>query len=133
MRLRSLVVIAAVVLLVQVTSGCIAIIDRGTRNGKITQFANEVIRKGDKMTDVKARLGEPDDTSAPDAAGSQIMTYHSMKGFYIIVFGQFEYCTVRIKLTSGVVDDVFAEESGKDILILTGYSSGTPEPASNPH
>ncbi len=132
MRVRTLAVIV-VVLLVQLTSGCIAIIDRGTRNGKITQFANEVIRKGDKVTDVKARLGEPDDTSAPDATGAQIMTYHSMKGIYIVVFGQFEYVTVRIKLVNGVVDDVFAEESGKDILILTGYSTGTTEPSSNPH
>ena len=132
MRLRALAV-AVVLVVVQLTSGCIAIIDRGTRNGKITQFANEVIRKGDKVTDVKARLGEPDETSAPDATGAQIMTYHSMKGIYIVVFGQFEYVTVRIKLVNGIVDDVFAEESGKDLLILTGYSTGTTEPSSNPH
>jgi hypothetical protein len=132
MRLRALAVACAVVLLVPLTSGCIAIIDRGTRTGKVTQFANEVIRKGDKISDVKARLGEPDETTSPDSAGVQLMTYHSMKGIYIVVFGQFEYTTVRVKLVNGVVDEVFAEESGKDILILTGYSSGTTQPSSNP-
>ena len=132
MVLRKSVVIILLALALELTSGCIAIVERGTRNGKVTQFANEVIRKGDKASDVKTRLGEPDEVSPVDSAGVQLMTYHSMKGMYIVVFGQFEYTTVRVKLVNGVVDEVFAELTGKDLLILTGYSTGTSEPSPNP-
>jgi hypothetical protein len=54
--------VMGLLLVAGLTSGCIAIVDRGTRNGKVTRFASEVIRKGDKKVDVKARLGEPDGT-----------------------------------------------------------------------
>jgi len=115
-------------LLVFCYSGCIAFVERGFRQGKV-QRAAELIRKGDKRADVSSKLGEPDSVSAPDASGAYTMTYRSIQGFYIIVFGQFFYNTAYIRCIGDTVDTVSAEETGKDLLVLCGYSSGTPEPS----
>ncbi len=127
--MKRLFVLALLVGMALLHTGCIAIIERGTRGGKVGPMAGDVIRKGDKLSDVKARLGEPDDVTPVDATGAQIITYNAVKGFYAVVFGQFEFTTIRIKLVAGVVDDVHSEESGKDILILTGWAGGTTEPS----
>jgi hypothetical protein len=56
------------------------------------------------------------------------MTYRSVDGFYVLVFGKLDYATVRITLLNGVVDSVSAYQSGRDTLILTGYGAGSLEP-----
>jgi hypothetical protein len=115
-------------------SGCIAFVERGTRGGKVTPMASSGVQKGDKRADVINKLGDPDEvTTAPfgDGATAEYMTYRSVDGYYVIVFGRLEYSTLRVTLVNGVVDSVSAYQSGKDTLVLTGYGAGSVEPLRN--
>jgi hypothetical protein len=116
------------------SSGCIAFVDRGTRGGKVTPMGSSGVQKGDKRSDVVNKLGEPDETTiTPGGEGGTIenMTYRSVDGFYVIVFGKLDYATVKISLLNGVVDSISAFQSGKDVLVLTGYGAGSVEPLRN--
>ena len=124
---------SASALLVALTllSGCIAFVDRGTRGGKISALPSSGVQKGDKRQDVINKLGDPDEISsapAPDGGMIENMTYKACDGFYVLVFGRFEFSTVRVTLVNGVVDSVSAYQSGKDTLILTGYNAASLEP-----
>jgi hypothetical protein len=117
--------------LVAFAPGCIAFVERGTRGGKVTPFASSNVQKGDKRADVIAKLGEPDLSAtnpAPDGGAVETMTFNSVDGYYVIVFGKMDYATLKITLVNGVVDSVSAIQSGKDVLILTGYNALSAEP-----
>jgi hypothetical protein len=117
--------------LVAFTPGCIAFIERGTRGGKVSAFASSNVQKGDKRSDVIAKLGEPDESAtspAPDGGAVENMTYKSAEGFYVIVYGKMEFSTLKVTLVNGVVDAVNAHEAGKDVFVLTGYNAFSVEP-----
>jgi hypothetical protein len=128
---KSALSLGALLLVLSFGSGCIAFVERGTRGGRVTPMASSGVQKGDKRTDVINKLGEPDEvTTSPGADGGAIeyMTYRSVDGYYVLVFGRLVYATLRVTLVNGVVESLSAYESGKDTLILTGYGAGSLEP-----
>jgi hypothetical protein len=126
MSLRRIACVVLLGLVCQSVGGCIYIIDHGTRGGRISKLAGLTIQKGDKKEDVITRLGEPDET-ASDGGSSEYITYKSCSGGYYVVYGQFEYFVVRAHLVDGKVDRVFADEMGKDLVILGSCGVGIPE------
>jgi outer membrane protein assembly factor BamE (lipoprotein component of BamABCDE complex) len=118
----------AAALVVLLLSGCIGIIDHGTRGGKITKVGAVNTAKGDKKDDVLNKLGEPDDISV-DAQGGESWTYRSCSGMYIIVFGVFDYFTMRAHFNNtGVVDRIWVDQMGHDIFVLDNFGVGSLEP-----
>jgi hypothetical protein len=123
--------LGALLLTLSFAPGCIAFVERGTRGGRVSPLASSGVQKGDKRADVLNKLGDPDEvTTSPGADGGSIeyMTYRAVDGFYVLLFGKVDYSTVRVTLLNGVVDSVSAYQSGKDTLILTGYSAASIEP-----
>ena len=125
MHLRQLTIPIIALAFIQ-CSGCITIVDRGTRGGKISALSAVIVEKGDKREKVIARLGEPDDI---DVIGNiEYMTYRAVKGGYYVVYGVFEHYTLRVTLENGTVTQVANTGVGTDTFILTSFGGGVPEP-----
>ncbi|HZU98385.1 MAG TPA: hypothetical protein VFF73_16885 [Planctomycetota bacterium] len=124
--MRQLSVVAALAVLL--LSGCIGVIDRGTRGGKITKIGAVNTSKGDKKDDILNKLGEPDDI-AVDAQGGESWTYRSCSGGYYIVFGTFDYFTMKIHFgNTGVCDRIWVDQMGHDLFVLDHFGVGSAEP-----
>ncbi len=125
MKRHTLVVLLLVAAAALSATGCIAFVDRGVRGGQLTSLS-PTIEKGDKREEVLKILGDPDEIVR--VGDAEHLTYRAVRGFYIVLFGKFEYYRLRLEIQKDVVTSVHAAKTGEDLLIFTGLAGGLPEP-----